>query len=328
MAEINFEDKIKFLEQKYFTHDLPIPFKRNLKIYPVLVKDYYNFYSLISCFTLDKNADIKAKGVKMTHLGYIFHLIEQEGEKHHLINQFFSLLSLVFKEENTLICSNPDCDEGELTFEQIWEDLEKYEKEEKKKLKDITDEKELLAKLKRLQMEYLQKIEICPICGSRKREKINIMEEKGTKHLYIGHTEITNKDFDELRKIVCYQNIPDFDDDYIDPDLKKDLEEVARLKNPNNVQPTLEKQESCIVSSSPYKFSELQELSIRRFVLLLRTIDTKLHYFAYRQAEASGMVSFKGELDHWIYSNTDHKKNKFKDLLSVDAIKEKFSAAT
>ena len=325
MGELSFEDKIKFLEQKYFTHDLPIPFKKGLNIYPALVKDYYNFYSLISCFTEDKNKDIKAKGVKMTHLGYIYYLIEHD-EKGHYLNQFFALLSLVFREENTLICSNPNCDEKEMSFEEVWRGLEKIEKEEK--LNSNLGQEELLAKLKFLQTQYLTEIEKCPKCGSKKREKINIKVEEGKKHLYVGHTEITDKDYDELRKIVCYQNIPDFDDSYIDPDLEADLAEVARLENPNHVQPTLEKQECCLVSSSPYKFEDLPNLTIRKFVLLLRTIDKKLHYFAYRQAEASGMVSFKGELDHWIYSNSDTKKDKFKHLLSVDSIKEKFKQAT
>lgn len=53
--------------------------------------------------------------------------------------------------------------------------------------------------------------------------------------------------------------------------------------------------------------------------MLLRTVDAKLHYFTYRQAEASGMVKFKGELDHWIYSSD--KKSKLDKLQSLDSLK-------
>ena len=86
-----------------------------------------------------------------------------------------------------------------------------------------------------------------------------------------------------------FYNLPDYDDEYIDPELKKELEEVARLKNPNAVQPSLEKQMSCIISATgSYTYETLQEISIRKLVLLLRTIDARLHYFAYRQGELSG----------------------------------------
>ena len=35
---------IKYYEQCYFTYDKEIPFKGDLNVYPILVKDYYKFY--------------------------------------------------------------------------------------------------------------------------------------------------------------------------------------------------------------------------------------------------------------------------------------------
>ena len=45
---------MKFYEQKYFTHDDPVPFKRHLKIYPAKVREYYDFYFNILCFKMNK----------------------------------------------------------------------------------------------------------------------------------------------------------------------------------------------------------------------------------------------------------------------------------
>ena len=53
----NLEDKMSVYEQLYFGEDEPVPFVGELKIYPAVLKDYYKFYSLINCFTIDKNAD-------------------------------------------------------------------------------------------------------------------------------------------------------------------------------------------------------------------------------------------------------------------------------
>ena len=50
--------------------------------------------------------------------------------------------------------------------------------------------------------------------------------------------------------------------------LKKDLEETARLKNPNAVQPTLEKQMSCILTNSAYTYETLRQIPIRNMVML------------------------------------------------------------
>ena len=75
------------------------------------------------------------------------------------------------------------------------------------------------------------------------------------------------------------------------------------------------------MASTAYTYETIKNLSIRHLVLLLRTVDAKLHYFTYRQAEASGMVKFSGELQHWIYSND--KKSKLDGVQSLDSLRDK-----
>jgi hypothetical protein len=57
--------------------------------------------------------------------------------------------------------------------------------------------------------------------------------------------------------------------------------------------------------------------------MLLRTVDAKIHYQVYRNAEASGMVKFKGEIAHWIYASD--KKSKLDKVQSFDSLKDKLS---
>lgn len=62
------------------------------------------------------------------------------------------------------------------------------------------------------------------------REIISIKNEGNIKKLSIKNTDISPKDFDELKALVSRQNILDYDGDkYIDPDLKEELEIKARL---------------------------------------------------------------------------------------------------
>ena len=305
-------DLMKYYEQAFFTNDSPIPFKGDLIIHPVLVKDYYKFYAAIGCFKINKNDDMT--GVGMSNLGYILYLLEQEDGK-KMFFQLISLLELIFHIKNGVIC--PKCGKI-ITYDELNKGISM--------IQNIEDE----IKKNEAMAQYVEKIEYCDCENEEKIKRepvIQYSREKGNQYLSVKGIKINSEEYDLLRNIVLYYNIPDYDDEYIDPELKKDLEEVARLKNPNNVQPSLEKQKSCIVSAGvAYTYESLNDLSIRKLVLLLRTIDARLHYFAYRQAEASGFVSFKNELTHWIYGA--EKNNKFEDIMTMDALKDKLKDVT
>ena len=304
--------KIKYYEQRYFSNDEPVPFVGGLKIYPVLVKDYYKFYSVISCFTINKNED--NEGISMSNLEYLYYrMTSNEDENGAMISQFVNLLEMIFHITYGLKC--PKCGKI-LSYDEVGGVIKKLQRDAGKD----TDKAQNDIK------EYLMSIQICSDCEQERYETIRYEYDKKRCLLFVDNIKITKRDFDELRKVVCFQNMPDYDDDYIDPELKAELEEAARLRNPNNVQPSLEKQECCIISSTGYTFETIKNISIRKLVMLLRTIDSKLHYFAYRQAEASGMVSFKGELNHWIYGES--KEDKFAHIQKLDDFKDKLKHVT
>lgn len=304
-------------EQFYFTHDDPVPFKGKLKIYPVLVKDYYKFYSTVSLFTQNKNEDPTGKGIAMTHLDYLIMKTEQEYPNHEEnIFSIITMFELIFRIKNGLKCE--DCgEETYVSWDEIHDILIKAELAKKNKTGKAFEEEDLY--------NAFNDLRICPICGKNRQEVIRFNSlQNGKKDFIVDGIEITSDDFDLLRKVIAYQNMPDYDDEYIDPDLKADLEEQARLENPNNIQPTLEKQETCIIAATSYTYETIKELSIRHLVLLLRTVDAKLHYFCYRQAEASGMVKFeKDAIKHWIYA--PDKQSKYSKLKSLDSFKEKMA---
>ena len=303
---------IKYYEQAFFTNDLPIPFKNNLMIYPILVENYYKFYASIGCFKINKNEDIK--GVGMSNLDYVLYLSEQEDGKRFFF-QLISLLELIFHIKNGVRC--PECGKV-ISYDEVNKEIEK--------IRSIQDKN----KYEQVMSEYVNFLEYCDCKEFEKVKRepvIQYSRKKGDKYISINGIKIDSNEYDLLRNIVLYYNIPDYDDEYIDPELKAELEEVARLKNPNNIQPSLEKQMSCIISANgAYTYETIKQLSVRKMVLLLRTIDARLHYFAYRQAEASGFVSFKNELTHWIYGAD--KKDKFSDVMTMDALRDKLKDVT
>lgn len=316
-----FAHKLKYYEQNYFTNDEPVPFIGNLKLYPATVKDYYKFYSLISIFTLNKNED--PKGISMSNLEYIFYKMSQEGDEGEFFaRQFIALLEMVFHIKNGRKCLK--CGDF-IDFDEVHKKIFEFHAEEAILLKSEPTE-EQMQDLKNRYEVFLEGLHKCNKCNCDRVDVIRYEEDSNKKKiLYIDNIPINRKQFDELRQIVCYQNILDHDDEYIDPELKAELEEAARLRNPNAVQPSLEKQEACILTNSAYTFETIKDMTIRKMVLLLRTIDAKLHYMAYRQGELSGMVKFNKEIDHWIYSN--NKPNKFDSIVSLDSLKNKINKA-
>ena len=60
--------------------------------------------------------------------------------------------------------------------------------------------------------------------------EVKIKEDK----MFINGEEINSKDFDVLRKTILYQNIPSYDDKYIDPDIKKLQERHDNIVNKGN----------------------------------------------------------------------------------------------
>lgn len=75
----------------------------------------------------------------------------------------------------------------------------------------------------------------CPKCGKERYDLIRYENDANKYKLYIGKTQITNDDFDLLRELVQYQNMPDYQIEDIDPEFRKELELKAELENKDRV---------------------------------------------------------------------------------------------
>ena len=322
------EDKLSIYEQLYFGEDEPVPFIADLKIYPARLKDYYKFYSLISCFTIDKNADKTGIGIPMSDLGYLVYLMQQPGNE-NLQNQLFELLGMVFHLENGLYCDNEECEHKDIiSFKNLQTTINQEMKKIYQEAQKETAENNQQFVLNKKQ-ELFTTLEKCPICGKVMRDVFELSQDEKKQHkLYIKGIEVNSKNFKDLKRIYCYQNILDYNDDYIDPELKEALAEAAKLRAGNTEQPTLERQKACIVASTGYKFDELGQLTLRKFSLLVRIIVAKVDYTACKTGEMSGMGTFKSPYPHWVYANDDPRKNRFKDIMSVDQIEKKIGGGS
>lgn len=329
------EQKITVYEQAYFQTDDPVPFKGGLKVYPVMARDYYKFYSTLGCLTQDKtvkkvkytdeNGIEKEKdvanpeGIAMSYMNYLIKQMEDEKIGGFVTSQVIRIFELCLHEKNRLYC--PKCGK-KIEDEEIAKKLLELDKEIAGLGEEVSDQDK---QLKKLQM--IQSLSVCE-CGEQMREVYSIRNENGQKNLAIKDVILTNKDLEELTAIITHYNILDYDGDkYIDPNLKKDLELKKQLESKNYTSPSLEKQLVGVSISSPYHIEELKEnVTLRKLALMLKMIDSQRTYYAQIQGQMSGMVEFKTPPLHWLYGND--KKDMSKEIMSLNDVQKKFAAVT
>lgn len=85
--------------EQYITFDLPVPY-RNMLLYPVSMKDYFQFNIYSQCLTLDKNSIPDPEIITMSNLEYLYSITETDKEKPYLF-LFDRLLSLCLKDDDS-----------------------------------------------------------------------------------------------------------------------------------------------------------------------------------------------------------------------------------
>lgn len=117
------------------------------------------------------------------------------------------------------------------------------------------------------------------------------------------------KDFEDIRRIILYQNILNFDDEYINPDIKKAIEEQNELTNKNIEDISLERKIAIISSHTGISKKEQLEMTLRSHSLLFEEVCGEVEFMSIRS-----VALFSGkEINHWIYKK---KKNKFDEYIT------------
>lgn len=94
-----------------FLWDEPCEYK-GVDIYPVLMKEYYQFYTSIGCINIPKNRSKDIKIIKMNYLDFLFYLAEEDETQSIYLTLLFILLNLVFKNQSARLIQFDDSNFG------------------------------------------------------------------------------------------------------------------------------------------------------------------------------------------------------------------------
>ena len=194
-----------------------------------------------------------------------------------------------------------------------------------------------------IQMSYLQFIVKCLLKESKSKEVhkqklFNIlfmclgMKQPGIKFDNLGNPliydiptgiEITSKQFDDIKRIIMYQNILHYDDEYIDPELKKAMAETDEILNKGKIAPNLERKIAIISAHNGFSKKDQLDMTYRSHCLLFEEVCGEVNYLSVRPGVIA--CSGKDEVDSWIFKK---EKNRFEGYVrSVDSYTESMGGA-
>ena len=183
-------------------------------------------------------------------------------------------------------------------------------------------DKNALNKVEYIQMKYLQFlfevmfpqdkfyiqqfINIINLCLDLKKAMINA-DEHGKVYIYDEEKQIKidAKDFDEISRIIMYQNFYRYDDSYVNPDVQRAMREVDELKGKAYEEISLERKEAIITAHTGISKKDLEGMTYRSFSMLFDEVCGEVEFTTTREI---ALFAGKGdEIEHWIYKK---KKNK------------------
>lgn len=147
-------------------------------------------------------------------------------------------------------------------------------------------------------------------------------DENKKSFLQINNVKMYKKDFEKFKTLILSQNVPYYDDEYIDPELKADLEKAEQIRSKGQKPKDIEYRMAAVVIGSSMTYEQVLDMTIRRFSIISETIESKLAYQMHKQAQLTGFVEYKHEIPHYLSESNNSLENRvvdyaqFKDKIS------------
>lgn len=175
-------------------------------------------------------------------------------------------------------------------------------------------------------MLYTKKLlDLLCLCFHVEPTDINIAHDGKHYNLIIKDIALNDKDFSDFIQIISYLNIYDYSDEYVDPNIKKAIDEYYSVTSKDLVVPDIEEKISYVTLMTGILKKDLLEISYREFEKIFHNGLNKIEYQINKQASMSGFVKFEKPIEHWVYKQ---KKSKYSDAFtSYDGFKNKIEKA-
>jgi len=148
-------------------------------------------------------------------------------------------------------------------------------------------------------------------------------------YFIINDKNYFEEDYQNIKKIICRQNLVDLPDERFTKEVRDSLEEAKKYKNKDDSPATLEDYIISLSVETGWKLDYIYNMTIRKFLNSLKRLDHILHYKIFLTASLSGFVEFKDKsfIKHWL-ANLE-EGDRYKDIsLDLEEVRGKISLDT
>lgn len=304
-----------------YIYDDPVDFKK-LKIYPVKVSEYLDFYNYIDCLQIDKNSVPDVNVISMSYLDY---LISISDGSNYYSSKMILLLKLCLHLRDFAIITE---DEARVIYESgknlLLSKLESPEKDEDVIVINRSGNKSWDEISKIIKDEFPD-----GMFYFDEGDIIQIVKKKNKSMIQIKDGFYSSEDFDEIRKIILEQN----DVEQINENIKKEVrDELDALQSKMNKLTSsvkmcdFEEQMICLSVTTGTSLDQIKQMTIRKFKKYIARIENIMTYEIYKPAILSGFISSKDKNFplHWMADlSSDNKYSNI--LVNEDEIRSKIN---
>ncbi len=130
---------------------------------------------------------------------------------------------------------------------------------------------------------------------------------------FVIKAKITSREFEKIKDIILFQNIRDYDDRKLNPEVQVLYNDFIALKNKDCYIPTLEEQKEYIISKVGWDEEMVNNLTYRRFRGIFECLIGESMYFGNKFIEASYKYQCDKVQNYFLF---EKKKDKY-DIITV-----------
>lgn len=232
---------------------------KGLKMEPIVVGNSERFYEIVGVLQIEKNKIPDVEVIQMSYLEFLLTLCVNDVE---ILDNMLELFDLVFSDmyKDSLLVQEGNFSPHELLFIQLSDNENIY----------FPNGWDLQMKL-----------------------------DGKSSTLTIHDVELNANDFDNIIKIIMYQNIYDYKEEEMSEDFRKVVEQYYALKNKGMHKPTLEERMMAVIVTTAYTMEQIEKMPLRSFDALFHASVSKVDYISSKALEPH--LKEGCHIDHWIY---------------------------
>ena len=128
--------------------------------------------------------------------------------------------------------------------------------------------------------------------------ELKLCHPRGAEMILNG-IKLNSREFDNLRRIILYQNLYEYDETPMSDDFKRVIEQYYTIRNRGIHMPTFEDKVVAVILNTSYTLKSIQYIPYRMFEKIFYDGISKFDYIASKSLEPH--LKEGKSIDHWIY---------------------------